>query len=129
MASAVASAKLDDGVIVHRIGGGSIQNLRLKSREKTIARPGISVLAEPTSGDAARAIRSAFPRATRLHAEAGTVGSATVGQIRAAGFDVVSSPSINLPSHCRIVHPNGVGGFDDANLAVLERAFANTAGN
>jgi hypothetical protein len=90
MASSGGSARLDDAVWVHRIGGARVENLRLKSRERTLAVPGISVLAEPTPGDAARAMRGAFPRATRLHAEAGTVGSATVGQVRTAGFDVIA---------------------------------------
>jgi hypothetical protein len=29
---------------IHRIGGGSVENLRLKSRESTLNPPGISVL-------------------------------------------------------------------------------------
>ena len=114
---------------LHRISGGDIDNLRLKPAEERLIPPGISVLRFGTPGEAAAAIRAAFPKASRLRAAATTVGSVSEESIRAAGFDLFADPSRKLPTHYRIVHPNGVSGFTDANLARLAAAFVTTTGH
>jgi hypothetical protein len=114
---------------VHRIGGARIENLRLKPREATLELPGISVIKAPTPGAAAQEMRTGLPKARNLHRQGETIGSASEEAIRAAGFDVVPSPSAALPNHHRIIHPGGVAGFNDANLARLAEAFVNTTGH
>lgn len=106
---------------IHRIGGGGVDNLRLK--------PGISVLKAPTPGEAARQIREAFPAARALGEAARVVGSTTVEKIRAAGFDIIADPTKRFPNHHRIVHPDGTSGFDDEHLRKLSDAFSNTSGH
>jgi len=64
-----------------------------------------------------------------LHEQAKTIDSASEEAIRAAGFDMIPSPSTALPNHHRIIHPEGVAGFSDENLARLAEAFANTTGH
>ena len=113
---------------VHRIGGGTLPNLRLKPQEAAKNPPGISVLLGGTPQDAARQMRAAYPRATRLHALAAVVGTATAEAIRQAGFEVIPDPSRRLPNHACIIHPQGVAGFDDANLALLSQVFQDTTG-
>jgi hypothetical protein len=78
---------------VHRIGGASIENLRLKPREATLRVPGISVIRCPSPQDAADQMRAAFPRARDLHRAAQIVGSTSNELIRAAGFDIIHVPS------------------------------------
>lgn len=114
---------------LHRIGGASIDNLRLKRAEMMLAVPGISVLKADSPGAAAAAIRAAFPRAQGLQAAAATVGSATEDAVRGAGFDVMPHPTTRFPNHYRIIHPDGAAGFSDANLAKLASAFTITTGH
>lgn len=114
---------------IHRIGGASVENLRLKPREATLNPPGISVIRAPTPGAAAQEIRTGLPKAKNLHEQAKTIGSTSEELIRATGFDVVPTPSAALPNHHRIIHPGGVAGFNDANLARLAEAFVNTTGH
>jgi hypothetical protein len=57
------------------------------------------------------------------------IGSASEEAIRATGFDIIPTPSAALPNHHRIIHPQGVAGFNDANLAGLAEAFVNTTGH
>jgi hypothetical protein len=45
------------------------------------------------------------------------------------GFDIIHVPSDALPNHYRIVHPDGVSGFDDDHLAVLAQVFLDSAGH
>ena len=111
---------------MHRIGGGSVENLRLKPAEETLPPPGISVLGGGTPAEAAAQIRSAFPGAANLQALAEWVGSATVEDIHKAGFEVRPDPTRRFVNHCRIVHPDGVAGFGEPNLTVLSRTFVNT---
>lgn len=113
----------------HRIGGARVENLRLKSREATLDIPGISVIEAATPRAAAQEMRSALPKAKALHELAKTVGTASAEGIRSAGFDIVPTPSIALPNHHRIIHPNGVAGFNDANLGRLAEVFQNTTGH
>jgi hypothetical protein len=114
---------------MHRIGGSSVDNLRLKSREVTLNPPGISLLRAPSPGEAARQIREAFPAADVLHAAAQVIGSTTVEKIRHAGFDVLPNPTKKLPNHYRLIHPEGIAGFDDTNLARLSAVFTETSGH
>ncbi len=114
---------------IHRIGGASVENLRLKPREADLDVPGISVIKAPTPGAAAEEMRTGLPRAKDLHEQARTIGTASEADIRGAGFDIVPTPSAALPNHHRIIHPDGVVGFTDANLARLAEAFRTTTGH
>jgi hypothetical protein len=58
----VAEASSGD---LHRIGGGSVENLRLKPQEAALMPPGISLLQAPSPGEAARQIQEAFPSSSR----------------------------------------------------------------
>jgi hypothetical protein len=114
---------------LHRIGGGSVENLRLKPQEATLTPPGISLLQAPSPGEAAHQIQEAFPAADRLHEAARVVGSTTVDNIRSAGFDVMPNPTRKLPNHYRLIHPEGARGFNDANLTRLSAVFTDTSGH
>ncbi len=114
---------------MHRIGGSSVENLRLKPREATLNPPGISLLHSPSPEEAARQMREAFPVADRLHEVARVIGSTTVDNIRRAGFDVISNPTQKLPNHYRLIHPEGAAGFHDENLTRLSGVFTETSGH
>ncbi len=122
-----AAAGQGGSMDAHRIGGGQATNLSLKPTEARLNPPGISVLLGGTPEDAARDVRTALPHATRLHQAARTVGTATVDDIRAAGFEVIPDPSANFPNHARLIHPDGVAGFTAVNLERLARVFNNTS--
>ncbi len=74
-------------------------------------------------------MREAFPAAEALHDAAQVIASTMVAKIRQAGFDVVPNPTKRLPHHYRLIHPEGVAGFDDANLRRLSAAFIETSGH
>jgi hypothetical protein len=114
---------------IHRIGGATVDNLRLKPREAALDAPGISVIKAPTAHAAASEIRAGFPRAKKLHELAKTVGTANEEGIRSVGFDVIPAPSVALPNHHRIIHPDGADGFTDANLGRLAEVFRNSTGH
>jgi hypothetical protein len=114
---------------IHRIGGGTVENLRLKPAEATLATPGISVLKNAMPGDAARQIRTLFPQATRLHEAAKTIGTTSEELIRSAGFDIMHDPTKKLSNHYRITHADGTAGFTDENLEKLAQVFTNTTGH
>jgi hypothetical protein len=114
---------------IHRIGGGSVENLRLKPREATLAVPGISVIKAPTPRDAAQEMRTGLPKARGLHEQARTIGTTSEESIRSVGFDIIPTPSTALPNHHRITHPEGVAGFSDANIAKLAEVFVDTTGH
>jgi len=118
-----------DSDAIHRIGGGSVENLRLKPKETVLNPPGISVLKAATPGEAAAEIRAGYPDATGLHAAASTVGTSTAGAIRSAGFDMIPTPGKRLTNHHRIVHPDGASGFSDENLSRLSETFENSTGH
>ncbi|WP_165064944.1 hypothetical protein [Paludisphaera rhizosphaerae] len=111
---------------IHRIGGGSIENLRLKPAEATLEPPGISVLKGGSPAEAAEQMKAAFPGARKLLESARVVGSTTEDAIRYAGFDVMPDPTRRLPNHFRITHPDGAAGFVDGKLDRLSRAFVDT---
>jgi hypothetical protein len=111
---------------VHRVGGGGLANLRLKPKEEALKPPGFSVLLGGTAVEAARQMRQAFPdprKYARLHAQAETVGTTTVAALRAVGFDVMPDPSARFPNHARVIHPDGLAGFTDANLERLSQVI------
>ncbi len=114
---------------IHRIGGSSVENLRLKPKEATLNPPGISLLQSPSPAEAARQMREAFPAAGRLHEVAQVIGSTTVDNIRRTGFDAIPNPTQKLPNHYRLIHPEGVAGFNDENLARLSVVFTDTVGH
>jgi hypothetical protein len=114
---------------MHWIGGGSIDNLRLKPAEAKLDPPGISVLKGDSPAVAAAQVWGAFPNATGLHEAAKTVGSTTETAIRSAGFDIIPDPTRKFPNHHRIIHPDGAAGFDDENLERLSQVFTDTTGN
>src|SRR5258708_3271719 len=113
---------------IHRIGGGSIDNLRLKTAEARLSPPGISVLKADLPGMVAQQIKEAFPGALKLHELAKTIGSTSSEKIAGAGFDLIADPTRRLPNHFRIIHPDGVAGFSDSNLARLAAVFIDSAG-
>lgn len=119
---------LADGVVVHRVGGASVANLRLKPGEAVLIPPGISTLIGGGAQSAADAMRRVYAKSRKWRPPL-TMGTATAAAIRAAGFDVIADPTPNFPNHSRVVHPNGVAGFTDANLLQLTAAFANTHGH
>ena len=114
---------------MHRIGGGSTANLRLKPREAALSPPGISILQAASPSEAARQVREAFPAADRLHETAQVVGSTTADKIRRTGFDIIPYPTRKLLNHYRLIHPDGAMGFNDENLARLSAAFTDTSGH
>lgn len=114
---------------IHRIGGSSIENLRLKPREATLKVPGISVVLTPTAGAAAIQMRTAFAEIPEIVEASPVVGSTNAELIRSAGFDIIHVPSRRLPNYYRIIHPAGAAGFTDENLAGLSSAFVDTAGH
>lgn len=112
--------------MIHRIGGGSLENLRPRPIDAKQEPPGISVLKADTAAAAARQMREAYPKAYDLHDKAKVVGTTTEELIRQAGFDLVATGSRRLPNHYRITHPDGVDGFTDENLKRLAEVFTNT---
>jgi hypothetical protein len=117
----------EEGTVFHRIGGGSLNNLRLKSAETLLTPSGFSVLTGGTPQEAAVKIRNAFPNAIKLHKAAETIGSATLEEIRAVGFDVIPDPTKKFPNHARVIHPQGLAGFTDENLEKLSKALKETS--
>jgi hypothetical protein len=52
-------------MVVHRIGGGSVANLRLSQIDLSLQPPGISVLLGGTPQEAAEQMRQAFPKSRK----------------------------------------------------------------
>jgi hypothetical protein len=91
--------------------------------------PGISLLYAPSPEAAARQMREVFPVAAGLHEAAQVIGSTTIDKVREVGFDVIPNPTKKLPNHYRLIHPDGVAGFNDTNLARLSAMFTETSGH
>lgn len=115
-------------VVVHRVGGAAIENLRLSALEKTLTPPGISMLLGGTPEDAANQMRAAFPRSKKWNRPGHTVATSTAANIRAAGFEIVPDATDRFPNHARLIHADSAAGFSDHNLAQLAAAFRNTTG-
>ncbi|KVA56904.1 type IV secretion protein Rhs [Burkholderia cepacia] len=111
---------------INRIGGNSIDNLRLKEPERKVNPPGISVLHGCCPCVAAQQMRNAFPKATGLLKATETVASGTADAVRGAGFDVIEDPTNKFPNHARIIHPSGADGFSNENLERLSEALGKT---
>lgn len=120
-------ASMDKGLEVyrdiHRIGGGTPNNLQLKPPEQKLSPPGISVFKGGSPADSAQQIKKAFPNASVLHEAAKVVGSTNEELIRSAGFDIMFDPTKKFPNHHRITHPNGLEGFNNENLSMLSDVF------
>jgi anthranilate phosphoribosyltransferase len=114
---------IEESELIHRIGGGSVENLSLKPEETQLNPPGISTLRGGTPAEAAAAMRRRFPRMA-IRGET-VVGSSTAGQIRSAGFDVIMDATKRFPQHARLIHPDGVAGFSLENLNRLSKCFTN----
>ncbi len=72
-------------------------------------------------------MKEAFPNVAKLHRLAKTVGTATEEGIRGAGFDLVPDPTTRFPNHHRLIHPEGIAGFDDDGLGRLSQAFTDSS--
>jgi hypothetical protein len=118
--------RIDDDAVIHRIGGGSVENLVLKPAEQTLIPPGISTLHGGSPDEAADAMRRRFPRMAPKGKT--IVGTTTAGQIRQAGFDIMRDPTPRFPHHARLLHPEGADGFNRENLDRLALTFENRAG-
>jgi hypothetical protein len=116
------------GLAIHRVGGGSVANLRPSALDQQEEPPGISVLCGGTLQEAAAQMRRAFPKSRKWQQGSQTVGTATAAAIRAAGFDVLPDPTSRLSNHGRLIHPDGLAGFTDENLKRLSQAFQDTTG-
>jgi len=114
--------------VVHRVGGGSIANLRLSLLDAQQTPPGISVLLHGAPQEAAAQMRRAFPGSRKWRETAHTVGTTTAAAIREAGFDIVPDPTTRFPNHARLMHPQGVAGFTDEHLVTLAATFRDTVG-
>ncbi|HJT78059.1 MAG TPA: hypothetical protein VJ739_12720 [Gemmataceae bacterium] len=117
---------IPDETPVHRVGGGTVENLALKPAEATLNPPGISMLRGGTASEAAEAMRRQFPRMAPRGQT--VVGTTTAGQIREAGFDVIMNPTRRFPQHARLIHPAGAAGFTQENLQRLAERFHNQGG-
>jgi hypothetical protein len=115
-------------IVVHRVGGGSIANLRLSLLEQKLTPPGISLLLGGTPQGAATQMRQAFPNSRKWRDSAQIVGTTTATAIRQTGFELVPDPTARFPNHARLIHPSGVAGFTDTNLEQLTRIFHDTEG-
>jgi hypothetical protein len=119
---------LPDDAVVHRVGGGTVENLRLGPLDAAARPPGVSVLVGGSPDAAAAQMRTNF-NTRKWRALAGTVGTTTAAAVRSARFDVVELPTAKLPNHARVVHPDGLTGFSDENLARLAAVFQTTTGH
>ena len=122
------SEDITPDTVVHRVGGGSVANLRLSPLDAQQTPPGISVLLHGTPQEAAAQMRRAFPGSRKWRATAHTVGTTTAAAIREAGFDVVPDPTTRFPNHGRLIHPQGVVGFTDEHMVTLAATFRDTMG-
>ena len=121
-----AGGRIEDDEPIHRIGGGSVENLSLKPEELKLIPPGISALRGGTPAEAAAAMRRQFPRMA-IHGKT-VVGSSNAGLIRSGGFDVIMDATKRFPQHARLIHPDGVAGFSFENLDRLSKCFVNHFG-
>jgi hypothetical protein len=56
------------------------------------------------------------------------VGTATAGQIRGAGFEVIMDATKRFPLHARLMHPEGLAGFIFENLNRISKCFVDEIG-
>ena len=113
---------------IHRIGGASVENLRLKPRSGP-RRPRDLRHRAPTAKVAANEMRTGLPKAKGAprggenhRLDHGRSDSQRRLRYHPHGLHA-------LPNHHRIIHPEGVAGFNDENLARLAEVFVNTTGH
>lgn len=121
---------LSDATQVFRISGESGSNaFKFNSRELDaitkgkLDPPGISLIRANSADEAMLTWNKAFPN---RQVDISSVGGTTAAEIREAGFDVIHNPSKKGAlgdSHARLIHPDGVDGFNDANLDTLSKKF------
>ncbi|NVK65942.1 MAG: RHS domain-containing protein, partial [Flavobacteriales bacterium] len=133
----VSGQSLPGDTKLYRVGGGDVGNLGFNDREiKAINRgqldpPGISLIRANSAEEAGNIMKAAFPKATGLHQsiDSGNIAETTAKKIREAGFDVIHDPTKRLgDAHARLIHPNGVDGFSDANKSNLSSKFNSGCG-
>jgi hypothetical protein len=122
----VAGTAVED---MHRLGGSRVDNPRLKPREATLKSARYFPLARSFAWGGRTSDTGGVPAAEGLHAAAQVIGSTTADKIRGVGFDVMPNPAKKLPNHYRLIHPDGVAGFSDENLARLSAVFTETSGH
>lgn len=89
--------------------------------------PGISLIRANSAEEAGDIMKKAFPKASNLHTtiNAGNISETTAKQIRESGFDAIHNPTRQIGDpHARLIHPNGVDGFNEENLKKLQKAFS-----
>lgn len=81
--------------------------------------PGVSVIRANSADEATRIWNEAFPKRP-----ATSVGEVSAADLRKIGFDVIHDPSGGKlgASHARLIHPEGVDGFN-ANKGKLSGTF------
>lgn len=121
-------ADIPDDAVVHRVGGGTVSNLRLSHLDAQELPPGISVLRGGTPQEAAAQMRGAFGRSKKWQAACSVVATVTAGALRQAGFEVVPDPTNRFANHARIIHPQAQAGFADDALAQLAQMMTTTTG-
>jgi hypothetical protein len=85
--------------------------------------PGVSVIRANSAEDAMQKWNKAFPD---RQVDISSVRGTSAAEIREAGFDVIHNPSKKGAlgdSHARLIHPDGVDGFNDSNLNELSNRF------
>ena len=92
-------ADITPETVVHRVGGGNADNLRLSILEEKLMPPGISILLGGTPQQAATQMRQAFPRSRKWRRTAHTVGTTTAAALRQAGFEIVPDSTPRFPNH------------------------------
>jgi len=115
-------------MVVHRVGGATLDNLRISPVDLRQHPPGCSVLLGGTPQEAAERLRQTYRRSKKWGRRAHDVGSTTIAAIRTAGFDVIPEPTTNFPNHARVIHPGGAVGFTDERLVELAAQFTLTKG-
>ena len=117
-----AGTSADDVVEValdlHSIGGGEVDNLKLKPKELEMDEPGISFLKNETPQAAANQMRKEFPR---MMEGVNEVGSTNADLVRQAGFEIKADATRRFPNHYKLTHPDGASGFNQANLQELSK--------
>src|SRR6266404_6553918 len=103
--------EISPDMVLHRVGGGNLANLRLTPIDRGEIPPGISILVGGTPQDAATQMRRVFPKSRKWQAKAQTVGTTTAAAVRRAGFEIVPDPTSRFPNHARLIHPAGIAGF------------------
>ena len=122
----ISGESLSDATKLFRIGGSDVGNLGLKPGEMGLDPPGISVIRAKTAEEAGQIMKDALPNVTRLHdvINSGNIAEIDAKSIREAGFDVIHNPTGTIgDAHARLIHPDGIDGFNKSNLSILSDKF------